>query len=104
MAMTASIAIHLLRLEAGLQSKSVQLYGVNCAANRFSRPLKQASALHDSLLCYAAIVFCFSLSLFLFYSSIICADLGGTASVPLVLASPTSSHTQGSFRIVALPP
>ena len=56
MAMTASIAIHLLRLEAGLQSKSVQLYGVNCAANRFSRPLKQASTLHDSLLFYVAIV------------------------------------------------
>ena len=102
MAMTASIAIHLLRLEAGLQSKSVQLYGVNCAANRFSRPLKQASTLHDSLLFHAAIVLCFFLSFF--YCPIICADLRGTASMPLILASLTSGHTQGSFCIAAPPP
>ena len=33
-----------------------------------------------------------------------CADLGGTAPAPLVPASPTSGHTQGSFRIAAPPP
>ena len=36
--------------------------------------------------------------------SINCADLRGTAPAPLVPASPTSGHTQGSFRIAAPPP
>ena len=33
-----------------------------------------------------------------------CADLRGTAPAPLVPASPTFGHTQGSFRMPALPP
>ena len=41
---------------------------------------------------------------FFFCCPINCADLRGTAPVPLVLASLTSSHTQGSFRIAAPPP
>ena len=38
---------------------------------------------------------------FLFF---FCADLRGTAPEPLVQASPTFGHTQGSFRIAAPPP
>ena len=41
---------------------------------------------------------------FVFCCPIICADLRGTAPAPLVPASPTSGHTQGSFRIAAPPP
>ena len=41
---------------------------------------------------------------FVFCCPINCADLRGTAPAPLVPASPTSGHTQGSFRIAAPPP
>ena len=41
---------------------------------------------------------------FFFCCPINCADLRGTAPAPLVLASLTSSHTQGSFHIAAPPP
>ena len=41
---------------------------------------------------------------FLFFCCpIFCADLRGTAPAALVPASPTFGHTQGSFRIAALP-
>ena len=41
---------------------------------------------------------------FFFCCPINCADLRGTAPAPLVPASLTSGHTQGSFRIAAPPP
>ena len=41
--------------------------------------------------------------LLLFCCPINCADFRGTAPAPLVPASPTSGHTQGSFCIVAPP-
>ena len=54
------------------------------------------------------VVVCFVLFLFfvvvVFCCPIICADLRGAALAPLVPASPTSGHTQGSFRIAAPPP
>ena len=41
---------------------------------------------------------------FLFFCCpIICANLRGTVPAPLILASPTSGHTQGSFHITAPP-
>ena len=53
---------------------------------------------------HALIICCFLLLLLLFFCCpIICADLRGTAPSPLVPASPTSGHTQDSFRIVNPP-
>ena len=57
-----------------------------------------------------ALSFCFCGVFFLLFFSaffccpINCADLRGTAPAPLVPASLTSGHTQGSFRIAAPPP
>ena len=41
--------------------------------------------------------------IYIFFAVSICADLRGTAPKPLIPASPTSGHTQGSFCIVAPP-
>ena len=49
--------------------------------------------------------FFFLFFFFLFFCCPInCADFRGTAPAPLVPASPTSGHTQGSFCIAAPPP
>ena len=55
-------------------------------------------------ICCCFCFFCFVFVVVVFCFPIICADLRGTAPAPLVPASPTSGHTQGSFRIAAPPP
>ena len=68
-----------------------------------SDPLKDLDA--QWLIFFFFSFFFFSLFFFFFFCCPInCADFRGTAPAPLVPASPTSGHTQGSFCIAAPPP